>query len=628
MLIEVIALSVAVTALLTLVGFGLVVLLLPDMGGGELLLSPAVGLGVLYFSCQWLSPKLPSSTIVMATCVAGGFVSVTAAVARRDSLLARLRALRLDAAVVLPLALITCVALQLPMLHLGVFTLADSGGDTLFTWAPVADHMRDHAFGSGEPPIGSPLLWILPANPYPGSSGTVDGGLEAIFGLDGYQFVGPLTAICLALVVIGVYALVTLGLRMPRRIAVLAAVLAAASPFRYVIAGLGIAQSARAAVLLVGALTLFFIALRTRSYGAAVLGGGIAALLSAVYMPIFIVLFAGMAAAVLTLLATHLVLRRQPANWKPVVVIAVSGVVIGAKNVRWLLFKGGISDWINLTHYKDLGAKSYPLSSMMGSAADPSLGLPSTLTAPDTWQTASTIIALVALVVMAAGAVALVRTRRTIECAGLLGALTYAFGVVVISHGGFGARLSASYIVPLISVLIAVGAAWLGGQASAASATPTAPRRLPRWALGAMFLVPVLGFQVVAAAQTTASFVSRPGLLPPANLAIRGVASVIPVGSTVLVYGANGTDLGSTMSKSSALTAAMMFLPDRRMSIAGRPFGGFAQPGDVGEVEGLMALRYDYILHATDPAIVEAAIPTEYRMVWSSSGLVLYHRGG
>ena len=265
-LIELILLTTAVVAVLSIVGVAPVAILTPDLGGIEFLLSPFVGLAILYWICQLLSPLAPSSWIVFGCCA----VSIPLAGAtlwhQRRRRMPHLAAIRPDLIITIVAGLAVTIALQLPLLHSGTFTLANFSGDDLFTWTPTAYYMAHHAYVAGRPlAYASTLLWVLPTNIYPGSAGTVDGGLATLLHLQPYQFVEPFTAICLGLGVVGVYLLARFALRLPRWTAAFAMTLAATSQNRLVIAGFGLAQSSRGAVLLIGSLVLFMVAIREQS---------------------------------------------------------------------------------------------------------------------------------------------------------------------------------------------------------------------------------------------------------------------------------------------------------------------------------------------------------------------------
>ena len=236
-LLQLILFTAAVTCVLSIVGFAPVWFLAPNFGGLQVLLCPTVGLAILYFACQVLSTWIPSGRIVTGTCIVFGVLSVATAARYRKGIGGWIRPRGREVALVAGFALVLTIILQVPMIHSGTFTLANGGGDDLFTWAPTAAYMQTHTF-----PVGgswhslayiSPVLYILPENIYPGSAGTVDGGLMSIFHMHAYQFIEPFTAFCLALAAVGIYLLVRVGLRLPRRFAVVGLVLAATNQYYF-----------------------------------------------------------------------------------------------------------------------------------------------------------------------------------------------------------------------------------------------------------------------------------------------------------------------------------------------------------------------------------------------------------
>ena len=345
-ILELILFTVGVTAVLSIVGFAPVWFLAPRFDGLQMLLCPVIGLGILYFACQVLSSWIPSGKIVTGTCIVFGILSLATATKHRKRLGSWIHPRGREVALVAGFALVLAILLQVPMIHAGTFTLANGGGDDIFTWAPTASYMQTHAF-----PVGgswyalayvSPVLYILPENVYPGSAGTVDGGLMSIFHMHAYQFVEPFTALCLALSVVGVYLLVRVGLGLPRRFALVGLVLAATNQYVFFLAGEGLAEDARGMVLMTGILVLLLVAFREHSVGAGILGGGLTGVLAGVYMPQFLVICATTLGGVVAFVVLR---RRRSPAWKPMAAFAAAGLLFGAQNIKWLLFNGGLHAW-------------------------------------------------------------------------------------------------------------------------------------------------------------------------------------------------------------------------------------------------------------------------------------------
>ncbi len=529
------------------------------------------------------------------------------------------------------------------MIHRGIFTLADFSGDDVFTWAPSAYYMAHHAYAAGRPlAYVSPLLWVLPTNIYPGSAGTVDGGLATLLHLQPYQFVEPFTAICLGLAAAGVYLLVRVALKLPRWTALLAMTLAATSQNRFVIVGFGFAQSSRGAVLMIGSLVLFVIAIREASVRAAVLSGAIAAVLTAVYMPLFLVLAASMIGG------GGAVLISKPEGVTEAVEglggLIVGGLVIGASNVRWLLFDGGLHAWsLQRSYGTAVFFVHYPFKYLVGSAPFETLyraagDLPLSLYKPlfwnSIWSAVSEWVAVLALGLVCVGVVGMAWLKRGFELASLVTPILYGLGVFVVNHGGFGGFQSVLYVTPIGCVLAAYGVYSLtmwrhrDSPAHASSARRRGRLRSLRvFALRGLVLA-VLSFQVAATVEMESFFVEQPGMMPAMSLKLSALAAIVPTGASVLMYSANGVNGAVTVRKSAELSAATYFLPGRDVTIEGFYFGGPYVASEGTAIEALIRLKYAYILHIGDPQIADPVVPSSYRVVWrfQPDGLVLYRR--
>jgi hypothetical protein len=643
-LLQLILLVVAITALFAAVGLGPVLLLAPDLGGAELCLAPFVGLAAMYWVSQWFSPYFASGPVIVGTCVVGGVFSLAMLVWRRGAVGTMLRTSRVDLAIVSVSGLVMALLLQLPLLHSGVFTLNDFSGDDLFTWAPSAAYMQTHAYAAGHPTsYVSPLLWLLPTNIYPGSAGTVDGGLLQIFGLHSYQLVEPLTAVCLALGGCAVYPFLRHGAGTTRLIAVLGLLFVATSQFRFLTAGFGFAQSARGTALMMAALLLFLLAFTRRDSGSAVLAGGVFAVLMGVYMPAFLIALAGVVGGGIVILLP--IARRQAVTvpWQPVIAFVISGIAFGVQNLRWLLFGGGLHNWVLQTHYgrSPLFLKfglqyltgSAPVEYALRVAGDPPFS------SHLFWNAALSDLALfaavVAIVLTLMGAVALFVDARYVAGASLVATLAYSAFVFLDNDGGFGSFLAVAYVTPILGIVAAYGVGF-----AARRLRPTErprhmrERRATGLALGTVALsasaLVVLAFQAGASAEDEAFFVQQPGMLPAANLKLAAIASRIPEGATVLMYASDGSSPNATLRKTRALVAAASFLPDRNVTIDGSFFTGTYGPADRAQIDAAYAAPYQYVLHYDEAGLGDPRVPSTYHVVWTfpKDHLVLYERNG
>jgi hypothetical protein len=630
-------------ALLTIVGLGPVLLLAPDRDGTELFLAPFVGLAILYWVSQWLSPHYASGPVIVVTCLFCGSFSVAVLWIRRTSVIRRVSAARVDLAILSGFGLLIAMVLQLPLLHTGTFTLADFSGDDLFTWAPTAAYMQTHAYAAGHPTAYvSPLLWLLPTNVYPGSAGTVDGGLLTVFGMHAYQLVEPLSAVCLALGACVVYLLLRAALGTSRAIAVLGLLLVATNQSRFFTSGFGLAQSARGTTLMLAAILIFIMAFTNRSVGMAILAGGITAVLAGVYMPAFLITLAAVVGGALVALAPVFRGRVSLVPWRVVLAFVASGLLFGVQNIRWLLLGGGLHAWVLQTSYgRDVFFLKYPLQYLAGSAPfqylyraahiPPFAGV--SVFWSEYWSDVAVVVALAFLFFALAGAVSLVATRRMLPAACLIVPLLYGASVYLDNKGGFGSVLTVFYLMPIVCVLATLGFDRLMVRIRRPSPAQHAPRtRTGRLRLGTFALFGAVGlivvFQVGATAQDESFYVHQPGMLSPANLKLSSIASVVPKGATVLMYASDGSNGYATVRKTQALVGAASFLPDRDVTIDGSYFTGTFGPADRASIASALKMQYQYVLHYVDPSIRDPRVPSAYRVVWRfpQDRLVLYER--
>ena len=328
---------------------------------------------------------------------------------------------------------------------------------------------------------------------------------------------------------------------------------------------------------------------------------------------------------------------------RPLAALVVSGLVIGAVNVRWLLFGGGVHAWSLQTAYgKDLWYLRYPFEYLVGSAPFESLYhaggfYPEALYKPlfwnATWTSVSEWVAVLALLLVLAGAVALTLRRQSQGLACLLTPLVYGIGVFLETNGGFGGFQSVLYLTPIACTLAAYGVfglsvAWRRPPVHSASSVERV-RLLP---IGSMVLAlavaAVLIFQLGATVETDSFFVEQPGMMPTTSLQLRALSSVVPDGVSVLMYPSDGSDDAMTFRNTTALTAAAYFLPNRNITIEGKYFSGTYAPSEGATISKLIADKYRYILHVDVPGISVPRVPSTYRVVWRFRpyGLVLYRR--
>jgi hypothetical protein len=632
MVVQLILLTWAIVGLLFIVGIGVVLFAIKDAGATELFFGPLVGLTALYWVSQWLSTHFASDSTIIVTCIVLGMFSLVMLWRRRHAVSHAVTAARVPLALLVLAGTAVAVVVQIPTIHAGTLTLWGQGGDDLMAWAPVSTYMQSHTYVAGHPTAyATPLLWLLPLNIYPGSAGTVDGGLLSIFGMPAYQFVEPFSAVCVALTTCSVYALVRSTLRLPRSIAVIAVLIAATSVFRFWILTADLAQAARGTVVMMLALILIVRALQNRSIGTAVLAGAVTGVLAAVYMPCFLITAAALVGGVATM-GFRAFRAREEFPWRLVGAIAAGGIVFGIQNIKWLALDGGLSGWEAQTHY---GLLPYDtpdrFQALLGTS--PFHFVWHFWLVGSIWSGLAFAVAAIIVLLTVLGAVHLARSNPV---AGACLILPFFYGAFVFAdnRNGIGSLLTIAYLSPITCALTATGLfalwAWIRQPRAAPKHRPQrAARPSYRIAmlLGSCAALVVL-FQAVATSQDEAYAMRQPGMLSPENLHLSALASVIPPHATVLMYAIDGSNGASSFHKTQTLADAAIFLPGRGITIDGTYFGGLFDRADAGLIRSHLSLGYEYILHVDDPTVRDPAIPPNYHAVWhfAPDHLVLYEK--
>jgi len=557
----------ATVAVFTLVGLGPVVLLGPEEPGAELALSPVVGLATLYLTCQWLSPFVSSSVIVLGTLVVGTVVSAVAVV--RDRAVLGRAVVTLAPALIVPAAVsaVTYLAQLTHLFKLRLFTLAGTGFDALFVYAPVAEFMRRHPYTvSGRPALDVPALPTLVANFYPGSLGTVDGGLGALFHRPAFALIEPLNAVCVVLALLGVYVLVTSGLGFTRRTAALAVAVMATNQFILWSAGFDFVQQIRASALLPGALALLLLAMRTGRARIGVLAGGVAAVSVAIYVPVVLVLFAAVGGALAAYVIHAAVSRAWTRPSRVVLAVAGAGLGLGLPSVRWLLFDGGLHAWDlvsrNLFSPYPAGGmldRTYDLPYLTGSAPVSYLyRIKPLLFWGSPWSGLAHVFAFATVALVVLGFAGLVRARQWPAAALFVGGFTYLAFVRFGSGNLYGFVKTVAYLLPLTSCLVAIGASQLARIG-----------RTPAIAAGAVITL-VLGAQVAAATETNHMFLQLDPTISRQQATLRALPARMAGPGAVLIQDFSPPIPTTPLTVNSVLDHIVAyFITDRDVTITG-----------------------------------------------------------
>lgn len=602
---------VAMVAVFSIVGFAPIVLLGPEEAGPELLLSPVVGLAALYLACQWLSPFLASSTIVVGTLAIGAVTSALAMLlagpALRSAVVTAVRMFIVPGAI----SVVTYLSLLIHLFKLRLFTLAGTGFDAIFVYAPAAEFMRRHAYTtSARPALDVPALPTLVANFYPGSLGTVDGGLGAIIRRPAFAIIEPLNAVCVVLALVGVYVLVTAGLSCSRRTAALAVLLVAADQFLFWSAGFDFVQQLRALALLPGALALLILSLRTERARLGILAGGVGAACVAIYMPVFLVLLSAAAGAVIAYVVKNAVSRAWVRPSRVVLAVAGGGLVFGLPSVRWLLFDGGLRTWDlvsrNLFSPYPAGGildRFYDLPYLTGAAPVAYLyHIKPLLFWGPPWSGLTHIFAYATVALALLGFAGLVRDQRWPEAALFAGGFAY-LGFVFASGNPYGLVKTVAYLVPLSSCLVAMGAARL------AHIGPTVGRRaigrVPA-VMAAVVVSLVLAAKVASATETWHLFLQLPPTISRQQAALRALPSRMTGPGAVLIQDFSAPIPSTPLTVNSVLDHIIAnFITNRDVTIA--------WPALKPELTG----RFRFLVQTgtgPDPS-------AEYVLLWRDAGL-------
>ncbi len=343
---EATVLGVALLAFLVVVGLGLTRLLLPrdDL---QLLVAPAIGLGVLVLALQWMTFLAPPDVDAILVVIAFG--GVTAKVCWRDGkrILAGGRDL-VGAAVVMTVFYLGIVQI---VVQRGALTLGSYPADNIFIYAQAAQYLRDH-------PMPSLFHSIDVANPgsfyltsvgtsFPNSVGTLDAAASVLTGLPVHAVFDPINAFAVAVTVGPVWYLLRANLGASRWAAALGAVLLGTNQLLYWVVGAGLQQESIALPIFTASLSFVALAFRTGSARTGILAGLLAAALAGLYLPIAAVLLVCAGGCLLTWIAWA---PRRGRNQllRPASTAIIAGGVGSLASVFVLVAEGGLTVWLSV----------------------------------------------------------------------------------------------------------------------------------------------------------------------------------------------------------------------------------------------------------------------------------------
>jgi len=619
--------ALEVLVLLSLLGFGLTVWLLPEAGIG-MLLTPMVGLAVAGVGFQLFTPIVsPWITLLLLLVVLGGF-SLWTGWRRRTVMFAGIRQYLGEIAFTAAAGLTLYLTLLAHVFGARFFTLAGWPSDNVFLYAPASEFLKTHAFNALNPltVVNNPVTVYLGAalRVFPNSVGPIDAAISTLSGWPVIALFDPLSALFWALVVPAMYVLLGwLGLSRPARIA--AVLLLIANQLLFWVMGLSNQQEMQAMSIFMAALALSIRAVSSERRGTAVLAGLVGGSLLGLYLPVFVIFVFTALGYLLVFTARAGRAGRLLATLRQVAWLGVSGVATAAAAIFWLLPAGGLHTWLSYVNTRIPAAAIYyfyPPRYLLGMApvADP-WGLPFAIRPlwwRPAWNTASQWLAFVVVALIVAGLVNFA-LRRNWPAIGLFAAAGLYLGYLrLVAQFPYGYIKTVSFLAPLTSAFIAAGALDLVPAIRdrvARRAEFGAPRlaRLRATALvgGVACLLVVLAVETLNSIEMEHLWLKvGPQAFPASFRALADMARIVPRGSGVLQINPS-----PAYHDGIKYAAARVFLTDDNLLLE-----------DHVPAASEVPFRFDYMILPWPPDTVTAG--PDFKRVWSDPdvGLALYQR--
>jgi hypothetical protein len=614
MALEAIALGAAALVFLTVIGLGLVELLVPA-DGFELLLAPAVGLAVLALGIQWLSFLMPPVVATLVVFAALGALTSVVVWPRRKKLRARWPDLAGAGAV----ALVFFVALIQIDLQRGFFTLGGFPSDNVFIYVQAAQYLVDHAmpFPHAALTLSSPgsVYLVTTGAAFPNSVGPIDAAASVLSGWPVYQVFDLVNGLALAIIVGPVWFLVRFGLGGSWLTAAAAGALLASSQLLYWVIGNGFQQECLALPIFTAGLGATICAVRSGRVHAGALTGVLAASLIGIYLPIAVLLVL----CALAYASVHVIVDRET-SWKavlrPLAGAAAAGAIAGLAAIYVLLVQDGLSSWLTATSIRVPagGISRFPyLPYLLGTVPFAHVWepLPQPYGRLEKLAYPALLLASALLVILLIVGQARAAVQKHAPEAAVLGAGILFIGYeAAVARYPYGYVKAIGYMVPLTSAFIAFGAIGLESLVR--------PRlRQAARAAGMAAIVLVLLASVLASRDMVRLWVENPGnpSFTRSYIALAGLTAAVPVGKSVFIdYPA--ADYAALVK----VAAVAYFLPDRSVRI----FTGDLRVGTF-LLQNVMPdpCGFDYVISTTAPAASFALVSSD-----PSAGLRVYKRLG
>jgi hypothetical protein len=615
-----------VLAIFVLVGFGLVAWALPELGV-ELLVAPIVGLAVIASGFQWLTPIVPPWLTVVLLTIGFGAFSVWSAWQKRATLWLGLRRHGGEVALVGTAAIGFYLLLLVPVFGARFFTLASWPSDNIFLYAPAAEFLRTHAFNALHPflVVDNPTTRYLQqaAVAFPNSVGPIDGALSMITRWEVRALFDPLNALLYALVVPASYLLLR-SLGLSRRVRIAGMALLIANQLFFWVMGNAFQQEMMAMPLFIAALALTIDAVRSERSRPTILGGVVGGSLLGLYLPL-LVLYVICAAGYIVLLAIRRALDRE-LGWllRQLGWLVASGLATAGASLYWMLPGGGLHFWFSWLGQKiPAGGISYfyPPRYLLGVApiADPwRLSQYHLLWWRPGWNNIGRGLSYLMLLLIVGGIIALALRRRWQELGLVAAALAYLGYLRFISQYPYGFMKTVSFLIPITSALVALGALELL-PAIRELRVPSPRERTQRGldfttrlalAAGTACLAAILLVEAISSTEMEHLWLQVGPQAFPASFTVLSSVPGIVHGAGVLVV--NPTTAYPDRIK---YAVAKYYLTDNNLA-----------EGDHIIPESQLPFRYDFMIVPWPPDTVDPG--PDFKRVWSDSvvGLGLYQR--
>ena len=615
--------ALAMLVIVTLIGFGVTAWGFVD-GDLELLVVPIVGLAVTAVGIQLLTPVLPPWLTLVLLLAAFGIFSGLTAWKKRAPLRKALRRQWLEIGAVLAAALLLYQALLAYVFAARFFTLAGWPSDNIEFYAPAGQYLGNHAFNANQPLaiVDNPTTRYLAraASEFPNSVGSLDGALSFLSRWEVHRLFDPLDAFLYALVVPATYVLLRqLGVSRAARAA--AILLLIANQLLFWVMGLGFQQEMEAMPIFIASLALLIYALRVRNPLAAGLAGFVGGSLLGIYLPIFI-LFLICAAGYVAVdlvgagLARHLVSSLRQLGWA-----MAGGLAASVGGLYWLLSGEGVRFWLSVfgVKYTSGGISTFfPLKFLFGVAPIAALTWPSlpALWWGSRWALVSRWLGVLVPLLLLGGATVFLLKRR-LPVLGLIAAAgLYLAYLRFVERYPYGFMKTLTYLVPLTSALIAVGAVELvptiWARISRRIEFPR-PRMALVWKAGSAVavasLIPILATEAMSTVDMQRLWIKTGPTFPASYEAMSVLPKLVPRGAGILLVNPS-----RSYADEIKFAAARYYLVENNLAL-----------DDKVVPEGQLSIRYSFLLVPSSGT----PVPTGFVKLWSDPelGLALYRRG-